>query len=272
MSCVYPIDAWRAASCNESGKRGIVFRLQDGFSDQPIQVPCGHCVGCALDRARCWTVRMYHESTQHERNCFVTLTYQNAPPRINKRDLQLFFKRLRRSVGRLRYFACGEYGSVTRRPHYHAVIFGEDFRNGEYAINDTLYGNPWLQHAWGHGLVSIGELTVESCAYVAGYCTKKVGDADTFNIMSRRPGIGRGWLSRYKDDIVRTGCVVINGNEYQIPSAYLRFEEESLSAVKEKRRDYFNSLSIEEKWQRRISLRGKEANRLARLRLRNEVI
>ena len=38
-------------------------------------------------------------------------------------------KRLRDRVGygRFRFYACGEYGETTNRPHYHAILFNYDF-------------------------------------------------------------------------------------------------------------------------------------------------
>ena len=38
-------------------------------------------------------------------------------------------KRLRKKLHplKIRFFHCGEYGDKTRRPHYHALIFGYSF-------------------------------------------------------------------------------------------------------------------------------------------------
>lgn len=56
------------------------------------------------------------------------------PPFLRKYDLQLFFKRLRKyfddqskkyniPYGKIRYFACGEYGPKHFRPHYHIILW-----------------------------------------------------------------------------------------------------------------------------------------------------
>lgn len=271
MSCVFPVDAWRAAECNDSGKRGIVFNIRHGLVDQPLQVPCGKCVGCRVDRSRVWAVRMYHEASLHDRNCFVTLTYRDAPEFISVRDVQLFIKRLRRRF-RVRYFATGEYGSVSHRAHYHLVVFGEDFRNGSYSIDDRLYGHPYLDRAWGHGFVSVGDVSLASCMYVAGYATKKIGDPDVFNIMSRRPGIGRGWVDRYWDDIRRTETIVIGGKEFPIPLRYLEWYADELVVVKESRKQFVDNMSADDVWQRRVFHRGREINYNARLSMVSESI
>lgn len=207
----------------------------------------------------------------HEQNCFITLTYKNAPPCLNKRDLQLFIKRLRRS-NRLRYFACGELGEQTKRPHYHAIVFGQDFLGGAYDINDKLYGNPFIDSIWGHGLVSIGSVTMESCMYVAGYVHKKIGDPNTFNLMSRLPGIGKGWLAQYKDNLVRTGKVVIQGQEYAIPKRYMEWHEDDFEKIKQQRRGFFQHETAEEAFQRRQALPSREANYKAKLALKTGIV
>ena len=75
-----------------------------------------------------WALRCMHEAKLHDRNCFVTLTYDDLhlPPHgsLRYRDIQLFHKKLRRRVGAFRFFLCGEYGEQLGRPHYHACYFG----------------------------------------------------------------------------------------------------------------------------------------------------
>lgn len=270
MACFYPVDAWKSKRVNESGKRSIVFRRADGFDDMHLQVPCGKCDGCLADRAREWSIRMYHESSLHERNSFLTLTYEdNNQKTIDKKHLQDFFRRMRDAGYRFRYYACGEYGSTTRRPHYHAVLFGEDFLGGATIdINDDLYTNPRVAELWGHGLVSIGSLTMGACCYVAGYVQKKIGDPDTFSLMSRRPGIGSTWLEHYADDIRRTGTVTIEGKELPIPKRYLVWKEEELEEVKRERAARFKQQTPDEVWDRRILLAGKERVKKAQLQNR----
>lgn len=259
MPCVYPLDAWRSAKCNESGKRGIVFNPREGFTDQHLQIPCGKCIGCSTDRAKSWAVRMYHESTQHDQNSFITLTYSEAPKALDKRHLQLFFKRLRKLYP-LRYFACGEYGSNTRRPHYHAVIFGQDFLAGAIQLNDNLYTHPTVEKVWGHGFVSMGAVTIQSCAYVAGYVQKKVGDPDTFNLMSRRPGIGHNWIDQHKGDLERTEVVVIDGKESPVPKSYISRHESTFEPLRNKRAAFIKSLSPDDVLQMRKQHRARETN------------
>lgn len=165
-----------------------------------MSVPCSKCESCLAAASLQWAIRCHHEASLHEKNCFVTLTYDDdhlpSDGRLRPKDLSDFWKRLRHSTS-LRYFACGEYGDNTRRPHYHALMFGVDFLGGAQPVTDKLYTHEVLADAWGHGMVAVAELNMSTCCYVAGYATKKIGDPDTFVTMSKRPGIGHGWFDKF---------------------------------------------------------------------------
>lgn len=158
-----------------------------------VPCPCGQCMPCRINRRRVWTLRILLESFMHQYSTFLTLTY--APEHIPSggtlvpRDVQLFLKRLRKSVPvKLRYFFVGEYGDLTERPHYHAALFG---------LPPTALDIVSL--AWPLGHVMLGDLTPNSARYVAGYVTKKMTSLDDsrlngrhpeFARMSLRPGLG----------------------------------------------------------------------------------
>lgn len=273
MPCYYPIDAWRSAKVNPSGKRGIVFSRAEGFDDMGLQVPCGQCAGCRSDQAQAWAIRIYCESQLHSQNSFLTLTYADpAPPSIDKKHLQDFFKRLRHFY-KFRYFACGEYGEQTRRPHYHAIIFGQDFLSGSQALHDgEMYVNDLVTREWGHGHVSIGSVTMSSACYVAGYCQKKHGDPDTFSLKSTRPGLAKAWLDRFYEEICRNGSIVVEGKELPVPPRFLDWYEEELADVKKERKARFDARTPEEVFRAREVARAKEKNRKAALRLGRQTI
>lgn len=249
MPCYKPLQGWLASTPNASGKRGVVFSVSQGFIDKPMEVPCGQCIGCRLERSRQWAVRLMHEKQLHEHAWFVTLTYadKHLPPgmSLDRRDMQLFFKRLRKSVGSVRYLYCGEYGDTTSRPHYHAIIFGPDFPDRRIINrkdNGDLYESAQLTEIWGLGHVWIGAVTFESAAYVARYVVKKVtGDKaaehyrythpDTGEIfdrepeyinMSRRPGIGKDWYEKFEGDVFPRDHVVLGGKASKPPRYYDR--------------------------------------------------
>lgn len=249
MPCYHPLRGFRARHVNESGKRGIVFDRKAGFVDQPVEVPCGQCIGCRLERSRQWAMRCYHESKLYEDNCFVTLTYndESLPEggTLVKKHFQDFMKRLRFShpERKIRYFHCGEYGETTFRPHYHAILFNLAFEDQKlFSIKNgfRLYTSDRLERIWGHGFATVGSVTFDSAGYCARYIMKKVTgddaekhyqriDPDTGEIfavepeyctMSRRPGIGKGWLEKYKDQTYPSDTVVINGAVMRPPKFY----------------------------------------------------
>ena len=106
MPCYTPISAYKAREVNPlTGKRAIVFNLRQGFHDLPIQLPCGRCIGCRLERSRQWAIRCMHEASLHKDNVFVTLTYSDEAlekagnltlRELRHVDFQLFMKRLRK--------------------------------------------------------------------------------------------------------------------------------------------------------------------------------
>lgn len=125
-----------------------------------------------------------HEASLHERNSFVTLTLsdENVPAggSLDKSLFPAFIKRVRKArAGRkIRYFHCGEYGARRHRPHYHAILFGEDFAEDRVSIQVDgglpCWRSRFLESKWPLGHSSIGPVTPDSCAYVARYVVKKL--------------------------------------------------------------------------------------------------
>lgn len=249
MVCYAPLTGYYSRSVGASGKRGITFQRSASLSGEAIRLPCGQCVGCRLEKSRQWAMRCMHERRLHKDNVFVTLTYDNdhLPPggTLVKRDLQLFMKRLRKlkAPQKVRFYGCGEYGDVNKRPHYHVILFGcvfSDARSyGANRRNEKYFTSKELGSIWTFGNHILGDVTFESCAYVARYLMKKVtGDAarchyevvtrdgeiiervPEFTVMSRRPGIGLGWYSRYGKETYALDSVLVNGRPVRPPRYY----------------------------------------------------
>lgn len=203
-------------------------------------------------------VRCMHEASQWEASSFVTLTYD--PERLKSwsldyRDFQLFMKRARHVLGRIRFFMCGEYGAEGHRPHFHALLFGAHFSDRKVLKQlpggSVLYSSAQLDSLWTHGFTSIGDVTMQSAQYVARYaqkslvpgennwkrrdCRKHAVDAETgetwlqvpeFIRMSLKPGIGASWFKRYGADVFGTQAepgldrVVVDGVEAKPPKYY----------------------------------------------------
>lgn len=235
MTCYFPLTAWRSRDLNETR---MVFSSEKGLPGTRVQLPCGQCIGCRLDRARKWAVRCMHEKSMHKENCFLTLTYSddNIPPNgsLNKRDVVLFLKRLRRKYGSgIRFFQCGEYGERLMRPHHHMLVFGFNFSDRKlFSIRNgvRLYTSLELQELWPHGFSTIGDVTFDSACYVARYITKKItgdkkndhyrGRVEEYITMSRRPGIGGNWYKKYKEDIYSYDRLVVAHKHICRPGRY----------------------------------------------------
>lgn len=193
-----------------------------------ITVPCGRCAFCLATRRSDWVQRLMVEWRSAEQALFVTLTYANPHlhffrnsdghdvAQLHKRDLQLWFKKVRKAGHKLRYYAVGEYGSKTYRPHYHVLLFGS-------VPQDVV------RKTWDKGQVHIGRVTYASC----GYCTKYVinskvsemrnGREPPFQVMSRRPGIGSGYLTEamkawHQAD--QRNYMIVDGQKRHLPRYY----------------------------------------------------
>jgi len=241
-----------------NGKQSISFDITKG--GKIIFIPCGQCIGCRLERSRQWAIRCVNEAKQYDKNIFITLTYKDMPKdnSLNKRDFQLFMKKLRKANGpKIRFFHCGEYGeqcsvcgnnkdnckklnthkfvSTLGRPHHHACIFNFDFSDKVFydvsKKGEPLYTSLKLTEMWGHGYALIGAVTWESAAYVARYVTKKItgnaADAHYGNklpehvTMSNRPGIGKNFYEKYYSDIYPYDEIVMrDGKSFKPPKYY----------------------------------------------------
>ena len=228
MPCYSPLKGYKSRA-----NGGLTFRPSESNGEK-MTVACGGCLGCRLDRSREWAGRIVHEAQEHDKNCFVTLTYNDeemprlfdgGPGTLVHKDFQKFMKRLRKALEplRVRYFMCGEYGENTERPHYHACIFGFEPDDKKLFVpneHGDLYTSDWLESVWKKGFCTVGELTFKSAAYVARYILKKrtgvlaedhylrvdpYGVAcwlePEYSSMSRRPGIGKKWFKKFKSDV-----------------------------------------------------------------------
>ncbi len=218
MTCYSPIDTWiHTHKKTELGKNLLVFTYNPKICSQPtpdMQVPCGKCIGCKLQKSKEWSVRCMHEASLHWNNCWLTLTlnddylYTRPNPYSLQRgtdsEITKFLKRLRKKYGEgIRYFYCAEYGETCYfcnkseyacqcenyhpwrgRPHYHVCIFNHDFDdkrlykqiNGKSHYNSESLDKLWTDPTTqkNMGYATISDLTYDSCAYTARYTTKKI--------------------------------------------------------------------------------------------------
>lgn len=244
MGCFSPIRAYRSEEeLTKNGKRAIKFTPNGSHTE--LFLPCGQCIGCRLAKSKAWATRCMHEASMHEENSFLTLTYGNDCPEINKitlvkEDFQKFMKKLRKVLypKKISYYYCGEYGENYSRPHFHALIFGHDFADKIYYKNNKgnpLYISQELNKIWGHGYAWIGNVTFDSAAYVSRYIAKKIygKDADEYysgrvpeyTNMSLKPAIGKRWIEKYYKDVYPHDHVIVKEKKTKVPKYYDKFYE-----------------------------------------------
>lgn len=215
-----------------------------------MSVPCGTCIHCLTKRQQDWSFRLQQELKISNTSHFITLTYEgdhlpiheaaNSDGeliyqfQLSKRDLQLFMKRLRKShstlvqnylkinnkiasTKKLRYYAVGEYGTETKRPHYHLLLFN---------LNPATLLE--IKSIWGKGHVDIGHVTPKSITYVTKYVITARNHfygtrQKPFSTMSKQPGIGNNYLldnKKWHKDNKYHHVVNSNGNKQALPDYY----------------------------------------------------
>lgn len=236
-------------------------------------VPCGRCENCRKRRISNWSFRMMQEDKVSDTSYFLTLTYdcENVPLTkngfmdISKRDLQLFFKRLRKqhdSNGMqrkpLKYYAVGEYGGRFKRPHYHVLLFNGELEIliGKRLADQVKMGTieldgkrAFMCDAWSPrekpiGHITIGQVSEASVGYTMKYMSKPSviplhrNDDRTpeFSLMSK--GLGESYLTKamvkwYNADLENRQYCMIEGNKkISLPRYYknrLMSEDERLT-------------------------------------------
>jgi len=224
----------------------VLFRLgQEEPVGFKIKVPCGHCIGCMIDRSRMWSLRSVDEADAHKHNEFLTLTfndkYINDSKSVSKVFLSQFLKRFRYYYGDgIRFLAVGEYGEKKLRPHYHLLLYNFQFDDKyvykyDYKRNIAYYRSPFLENkVWcdvsskeSLGFAIIGDVNFQTSAYVARYCTKKLFNSKKARLAyfadkepeflnySRNYGLGLETFIEYHKDIMARGyCTLRNGDKF----------------------------------------------------------
>lgn len=163
-------------------------------------VPCGKCEACKRRRQASWSFRLLNETRHSFSAAFLTLTYRDEElthgelfPTLVKRDLQLFLKRLRKAQAKesdlkLKYYACGEYGERTFRPHYHMILFN--------LVPHMLFDGI-LSDIWKLGHVQVDPCNIKTIQYTSKYVMKSnkkpTGVEPEFSLMSK--GLGKNFLT-----------------------------------------------------------------------------
>lgn len=213
-------------------------------------VGCGQCTSCRVNKRRVWSHRIMLEAGMYEDNAFVSLSYDDEHlPRVSEsdprgnlspEDLRNFLKRLRarffdETGRRFRFYAAGEYGDETQRPHYHLAMFSFPLCERGRTLRRPGSDRPlWAEccdwcrmvgEVWARGDIDIGDLNESSAQYVAGYVMKKMTDKEDIRLegrhpefprMSNRPGIGADAMHDVASVVLEFDLVEKQGD---VPSA-----------------------------------------------------
>lgn len=215
MACQYPF--WRFSEA----------------AGREVPVPCGRCPPCMKRRIDAWVFRLKQEDKVSKTSKFVTLTYDPAHVPISpngfmtlcKRDFQLYMKRLRKLCPneKLKYYVAGEYGTKTKRPHYHAIIFN--------VPRDDYFFDAWHVDGVPCGTIHVGDVSGDSIAYCLKYIEKKEfmsvhGRDDRvpeFSMMSK--GLGKSYVTDavlfyYSNNPLTNQITVEGGYKIAMPRYY----------------------------------------------------
>lgn len=193
-------------------------------------VPCGRCAACKGNRRQEWAFRLEQQLKTSDSAVFVTLTYSDENltygyeglPILVKSDIQLFFKRFRKKMGKQKivYYLVGEYGDNTKRPHYHALLFGAGYKSDKLHIK--------LLETWQQGHVHLGDVTPKSIRYTLKYMLKNQifddKELNGFSLMSK--GIGKDYIKKakkyHRGDVYERAIITKEGGYKQRMPRYYR--------------------------------------------------
>lgn len=245
--CTRELTAFR----NPSGGRPI-FGWEGHKTGLPeLKLPCGKCPECIKDHYTSWATRGSRELLQWDSTVFLTLTYndEKLPEHgsLRKKDVQDFIKRVKKKFhsskeNPIRQIYCGEYGTITQRPHYHAILFNCDFadkaRHRRSDQGKQIYTSETLTALWGKGHCEFGYAEPGSIAYLFKYILKKksrkekekpleiVRDGIIYLVehefieASRNPGIG-AWMRGTTS--IKKGYLTVSGVKKKLPKYYMEW-------------------------------------------------
>lgn len=213
-----------------------VFVRRSGF-----HVRCGKCLPCRETRQKEWSVRLNDEFQKAFTAYFVTLTFNNESlekyPKLDKSQFQRFLKRLRqydlrglpttyngKKVLRIdgkgqnfKYFAVGEYGTKTNRPHWHMLMFNFPY---DQEMTEIIIDYAWREENKTLGMDHVGIVKGGAIEYVTDYLFKNEYKEST-RLISK--GIG----SLYPNsDVINyhqnrmDGLMIVNHKKRAMPRYY----------------------------------------------------
>lgn len=210
---------------------------------------CGKCLNCRKSKARELASRCLLQATLSDDNCFLTLTYdekkKNYHNELEYRDIQLFKKKLRsqhwrHEKQRAKIFNVHEYGKNGKK-HWHLICFNYEPKDKKIYTrkNDIpLYTSQTLEKLWGHGFVTIGDVSEASAMYTAQYMEKDIKNGHEKNEQkkskSNHQGLGKEWFYKNYKQVLRLGFVPVGGKHLPLPRYFEKLAHKHFSYYYEK--------------------------------------
>lgn len=189
--CEKPKWIYKRGKYKELGANGKGVHEEGESYEIGLYAKCGYCQTCINEKANNWVVRNQFEMTMHKDISWITLTYEENPYILVRKDLQDFMKRLRRwldynGYDKVRMFGAGEYGTINNRPHYHVILYGYKPNKKIYLdVNKKGYLNyqdPIIHKIWGLGRTTIDEIGDRVIPYITQYTTAKETFAKAYKL------------------------------------------------------------------------------------------
>lgn len=249
--------------------------FRNRYTGETVTAACNKCPECRARRASAWSFRLRQEEKVSISSYFITVTYDTLEVPVTarkhlslrKKDVQKFIKRIRKAHKQeqsIKYYAVGEYGGRTFRPHYHIIIFNAELNkmvsNTDYLkLKQSQFDGQVEVNCkqWKLGHITVGQVSPESVGYTLKYISKpkkipeyKADDrVPEFSLMSKR--LGASYLTNnmikyhLADPENRMFCTVEDGVKLSMPRYYK--DKIYNSENKEKIKKFFYSKFVEEK-------------------------
>lgn len=238
-----------------------------------ILADCGYCYGCRTKKANEWSLRVaqqvFIDRLENKNAAFITLTYNDEnlnPEGVQKKDIELFFKRLRKHLtplkcevsadskitkkylnslryklkllpekDKFKYFLCAEYGTIRGRAHYHFIMTG--FKNSITRIKKLV------DIVWSKGFTQTHSCTSATINYVSRYMVKdydmilkpeeyinKKGREYPFRLVSK--SFGKQYMIKYLSDVLEYKHYIHAGIKFSVPRTYQRWIRQIIGSDK----------------------------------------
>lgn len=250
-------------------------------------VDCWKCPHCRRKRAQTWQFRLEQEQKVAYSSIFLTCTYRtahlpltkNGLPTIKTEDHQKFLKRLRTFLTRkhwdekIRYYGVAEYGTQTKRPHMHYILFGlpDELTTAVFNQEKGIFEHPILTDLWSHGHTYSLPVNTAAIRYVSNYVQKSIKDGFKDKGDDRlkerayiSDGLGANWLTDRTMTFYRQNPVpyIIQQDGKKLPMSkyyYKKLYDDDMKAqIQDELEDYRNEIDIFNDIERFIAYRREQ--------------